>query len=278
MSTDWDDAYANGAYIAGAADYPPRWAAQAEAFRSAMRTAGRAELDLAYGPGARQVLDLFMPEQAPRGLAVFVHGGYWRAFDKSSWSHLAAGMLAHGWAVALPSYTIAPEASIPGMTREIGQAIGYVAPRVAGPIHLAGHSAGGHLVTRMACTNAPIAEDVQSRIAHVLSISGLHDLRPLVHTAMNDEWKMSATDARAESAALLDPVAGLSLTAWVGADERPEFLRQSDLIGNIWFGLGVETRVVREAGRHHFNVIEGLADPDAPIVQAFAGKGTAEQD
>lgn len=278
MITDWDDAYANGAYIAGAADFPPRWDAAARAFRETMSAAGRAELDLAYGPAPRQVLDLFHPDQTPRGLAVFVHGGYWRAFDKSTWSHLAGGMLARGWAVALPSYTLAPQASIPGMTREIGQAIGFAAQRIEGPIHLAGHSAGGHLVTRMACADAPLAAEVQKRIAHVLSISGLHDLRPLLHTAMNDDWQMDAAAARAESAALLEPVPGISVTAWVGADERPEFLRQSELLVNIWSGLGVETHAVREPGRHHFNVIEGLADPASSIVQVFAATYPLDQD
>jgi hypothetical protein len=30
---DWDDAYANGAHIESAADYPPKWARLAEQFR-----------------------------------------------------------------------------------------------------------------------------------------------------------------------------------------------------------------------------------------------------
>ena len=99
-----DDAYANGAYIAGADAYPPRWAAQAAAFRQQLGAEGRAQLDIAYGPSARQVFDMFLPQQAaPQGLFVFVHGGYWLRFDKSFWSHLAHGMLARGWAVAMPS-------------------------------------------------------------------------------------------------------------------------------------------------------------------------------
>src|SRR3546814_5563195 len=55
---------------------------------------------------------------SPAGLAVFVHGGYWMAFDKSSWSHLAAGAVARGWAVALPSYTLCPEARISDRSEE----------------------------------------------------------------------------------------------------------------------------------------------------------------
>jgi arylformamidase len=67
--------------------------------------------------------------------------------------------------------------------------------------------------------------DLRTRLAHVLSISGLHDLRPLRATAMNDTLGIDAAEARAESPALLDPLPGTRLTAWVGAAERPEFLR-----------------------------------------------------
>ena len=42
----------------------------------------------------RERFVLFLPEVMAVGLMVFVHGGYWRAFDKSDWSHLAAGALA----------------------------------------------------------------------------------------------------------------------------------------------------------------------------------------
>lgn len=267
--TDWDDAYCNGAYIARADDYPAAWAAAAQGFRGRMTALGRARLDIAYGPAPRQRLDFFMPGGEPLGLAVFVHGGYWLAFDKSSWSHLAQGPLAAGWAVALPSYTLAPDASVGGISDEIGAAIAHAAALVKGPIRLSGHSAGGHLVCRMACDGAPLAHAAQQRIVRVLSISGLHDLRPLKRTAMGPDLFRTPDEAAKESPALLEPVSGTRLTCWVGAGERPEFLRQSDLLANVWHGLGAETEVVREPGRHHFNVIDGLADPGSPLTRAF---------
>src|SRR5688572_12552651 len=85
----WDDAYSNGAHIQGGDAYPAKWNAAAAQFRAALSAAGRAELDQAYGRKPRERFDLFMPTGGPMGLFVFVHGGYWLAFDKSSWSHLA---------------------------------------------------------------------------------------------------------------------------------------------------------------------------------------------
>ena len=162
---DYDDAYANGAHIEGAADFPPRWAANAQAFRAELSKVGRALLDLEYGPAACNKLDLFMPESDAKGLAVFVHGGYWKAFDKSYWSHLAAGPLTHGFAVAMPSYTLCPENRIAGIGREIATAVSMVAGRVSGPIRLTGHSAGGQLVTRLVSGSPLLPDEVLERVA-----------------------------------------------------------------------------------------------------------------
>ena len=275
MIQDWDDAYANFPHIPGAADYPPMWAREAAGFRQAMADAGRAEMDIAYGAGPRERLDLFRPEGAAKGLAVFVHGGYWMAFDKSSWSHLAAGAAARGWAVAVPSYTLCPEIRISEIARQVGQAVAAAADRVAGPICLAGHSAGGHLVTRMACTDGPLPEPLRARLARVVSISGLHDLRPLLRTRMNATLRLDAAEAEAESAALRSPIPDLDLVCWVGSDERPEFRRQNALLANVWTGLGAATRTVEAPGRHHFDVVADLADPASPLVEAWVGGSAA---
>ncbi|QDL93963.1 alpha/beta hydrolase (plasmid) [Paroceanicella profunda] len=265
--TDWDAAYSNTGAIPGGMDYPARWVAQAAAFRASARM----EADIAYGDTPRERLDLFLPEGRPKGLAIIVHGGFWLAFDKSVWSHLAAGPLARGWAVAMPSYTLAPEARISRITAEVGRAIACSAARVEGPIRLTGHSAGGHLVSRMVCEDGPLPEDVLARLERVISVSGLHDLRPLMNCEMNTGLKLDLAEATAESAALHRPVPGKQITAWVGGDELPEFLRQNDLLASVWTGLGAAVTCHHEPGRHHFDVIADLTDADAPLTRALLG-------
>ncbi|WP_099864969.1 alpha/beta hydrolase [Pararhizobium haloflavum] len=266
---DWDDAYANAAHIPGSDAFPERWATEAARFRSAQTATGRCRLDIAYGEGDRNRFDLFQPAAEPKGLVIFVHGGYWKAFDKSSWSHLAGGALAKGHAVAMPSYTLAPQARIGEIVREIAAAIEAVAHLVDGPIRLAGHSAGGHLVSRMIADPSPLPPDIRARIVNTVSISGLHDLRPLCATQMNETLRIDDAEARSESPALLRPEPGARLVAWCGADERPEFLRQNRLIGLMWDGFDIETSTQEEQGRHHFDVIDGLANPDHPLTAAL---------
>ena len=266
---EWEDAYANMVNIARGDSWPDRWTGLATAFREKLSGEGRARLDLAYGEGSRNRFDLFLPESAPKGLMVYVHGGYWVRFDKSSWSHLAAGALAHGYAVAMPSYTLCPQNSVSGITREVGAAIGKAAGMVEGPVFLTGHSAGGHLATRMISATSPLPAQVMSRIRNTVSISGVHDLRPLIRLALNEELKLDEAEALAESPALLRPQEGAMLTCWVGGGERAEFLRQNALLANIWTGLGAVTASVEEADRHHFNVVDGLLDADHPLTRAL---------
>lgn len=257
---DWDDAYANAPYIPGAAAYPDRWAREAAAFRAQLEAEGRAALGQPYGSSERQQFDLFTPLGAPQGLCVFVHGGYWLKFHRSFWSHFAAGMLARGWAVAMPSYDLCPEVTIAEITQQIAAAITVVAERVAGPMVLAGHSAGGHLVARM-CADGLLPAPVLGRIKHVLPISPVSDLRPLIKTAMNADFGLDMASAEAESPVLM-PAPDLPVTVWVGAEERPVFLDQARWLSEAWGAAHVI-----DDGRHHFDVIDALQDPDSPMIR-----------
>ena len=258
--THWDDAYANGPNIPGGERWPAAWKEPADAYRQKLTQADRARLDLAYGERPRQRLDMFLPEGTPKGLVVYIHGGYWRAFDKSMWSHLAAGCVDSGYAVAMPSYTLCPEVRIGDIVREVGRAIEVAASEVGGPVMLTGHSAGGHLATRMLTTSSPLSHSVLTRVRNTVSISGVHDLRPIMSTAMNNDLHIDEAEAIHESPVLLRPVAGARLTCWVGGGERAEFIRQTTLLANVWTGLGAATAEFIEPDRHHFNVVDGLED------------------
>lgn len=264
IKVDLTDAYTNGKYIRGADSFAPKWVIQSKAFREALTDKDRCQLDVPYGEAERAKFDLFLPDAAPEGLFVFVHGGYWQAFDKSSWSHLAAGALARNYAVAVPSYTLAPQARISQMTRQIAAAIDKAASMIAGPIRLAGHSAGGHLVTRMLCKDMQWTTCFAERIKAIVSISGLHDLRPLMATEMNSVLELDEPEAALESAILHDDILAVPTVAWVGADERPVFIEQSRWLARDW----PNAQIVLEPARHHFDVIDGLADPESALLAA----------
>lgn len=254
--------YNNVDFIPEGAAYVERWQDDAGAWRALEADVGRARLNQSYGPGERHKFDLFYPAGRPEGLLIFVHGGYWLRFGREYWSHFASGATAAGWAVGMPSYTLAPEVRIRQITAEIATAIGTMADMVPGPVVLAGHSAGGHLVSRMAQSDGPLSEAVTERITHVMPISPVSDLRPLMHTAMNTDLRIDEEEAAAESPSLHQPQAGLPVTVWVGAEERPVFLDQARWLADAW---SCDLHIA--PGRHHFDVIDELRDPASPMMQ-----------
>lgn len=263
----YDAAFANAKHIPGGNDYPARWADAAGAFRAGL--GDRARLDLPYGRGAAEWFDLFLPEAEPAGLLIFIHGGEWLAFGPRDFSHLAAGALARGWAVAMPAYTLAPAATMPVMTRQVAAAVTRAAAEVAGPVVITGHSAGGHLAARMAAGDMTFDPSLASRIANVVPISPLSDLRPLRETSMNADLRIDEAIARSESPVLLSPRRGAKIHVWVGGDERPAYRDQSRRLGNAW-----ACPVTVEPGRHHFDVIEGMEKADSPLMQVLVGQAS----
>ncbi len=91
-------------------------------------------------------------------------------------------------------------------------------------------------------------------------------------TKMNDALGIDAEEARLESPVLLAPRARQTVTCWVGADERPEFIRQNRILADMWSGFDATMAVREEPDRHHYNVIDGLMEPDHPLTQALLAR------
>ncbi|MGC6474715.1 MAG: alpha/beta hydrolase [Candidatus Puniceispirillaceae bacterium] len=266
--TDFDTAYDNGLAVPEVDEYIAAWLEKAPAFRASWPDC---QLDVPYGEGARNIYDYFLPTGTPKGTLVFIHGGYWRRFDKSYWSHLAGGALAQGWRVAIPSYTLAPAARVTDIVGEVAQAVNHICSGVEGPIVLAGHSAGGHLVSRLMCNDTALTDAVKARLQHVITLSGVHDLRPLLKLEINSDIRLDEQETNLQSPALLLPISGVKLSCIVGADELPEFIRQSGILANIWSGFGVDTGSWQVAGRHHFDIIDDLQSGDTALTLHILG-------
>ncbi|MFL1464042.1 alpha/beta hydrolase [Roseococcus sp. DSY-14] len=243
--------YNNRARVPGSGAIIAGWAGRAAAFR-----ARRPPEVLAYGPGPREAMDLFLPDGPPRGAALLVHGGYWQALGREWGSHWAGGLLAHGVAVALPSHDLCPGATLAGIGAQLEAAAGALHRRLGMPLLATGHSAGGHLaaclLARMPC------------VAAALPISGVFFLEPLLDTSVNRALGLDAAAARAASPALW-PAPCKPLHAAVGGAESNEFLRQSREFAAAWDGTWEAL-----PGLDHFTVLEPLEDPAHPLVRRAA--------
>jgi arylformamidase len=242
-----------------------RWAADSAAYRA--RTPAALQTRISYGATAREVIDLF-DVRPGASLAVFIHGGWWRNFDPSLFSHCAAGLNAHGVGVALAGYNLCPQVSIAHIIEEMRRALLVLWQRYRQRMVVFGHSAGGHLTSALLATDWPAfdAAAPADMVPAGYAISGVFDLAPLVHVSMNKDLRLAPDSAQQTSPALWPAPHGRVLDAVVGAEESSEFLRQSRLIADVWGRAGVATRYEAIAGANHFTVLDPLSDPNSAMV------------
>ncbi|HZW15590.1 MAG TPA: alpha/beta hydrolase [Brevundimonas sp.] len=259
-AVDYEAEYNNRARVP---DHPAvmlRWRETAAAARAA-----HPPQEIAYGPGEREVMDLFSAGDAAP-VAVFLHGGYWQALDKSWFSGLAPALLAHGVSLAVPSYDLAPAVRLGHILREVRTAVETVRARTNVRPLVFGHSAGGHMAACMLS---------EARACAAVAISGVFDLAPLIPTSLNAALRLDAPEAAA-----LSPIhwpvpngstpGGTVLDCVVGAEESPEFLRQSRMMADLWGAQGVDTRYEALPGLNHFTVLDPLFDADSAMVRRIA--------
>ncbi len=265
---DYEAEYNNRARVPEHPAIIEGWARDAAAFREVAIM----EADVGYGPRPRNRVDLFFPsaDRSVQRLAIFIHGGYWQGLDRHFFSHLARGPLAHGIAVALPTYTLCPEVGIGDIVNEMRDLVGFLHGRYGLRMAVSGHSAGGHLAAALLATDWTALGLPEAVVPAAQPISGVFDLAPLVPTSLNTALKLDSVEAGRVSPLNWPAPAGLDLHAWVGGAESSEFLRQSQEIVDEWIEGGVRAEYFELDGANHFTVIAPLTDPDSDITRDLA--------
>lgn len=269
--TAWFEAqYDNRQGVAGSAETLARWA-EASAL---VRGRANCRLDLRYGPGPRQTLDVFAPDPAFAGgfapVLIVLHGGDWRSMDKADYAFLAASFTDEGALVIVPDHDLCPDVSIERIAMQATEAVAWAWRHAAGHggdpsrIVLLGHGSGGHLAAMLSCCDwKRVGSDLPRRLVQgAMSVSGLHDLAPLRRVPLlQRDLRMDAAAARRLSPVHFPPPAApQTLIAVVGARESDEFRRQNRLIRQAWGARAVP--VCEELpGCNHFSVLHDLADP-----------------
>ena len=263
---DYEVEYNNRARVPENPSLISGWARDAAAYREK-----HAPRNTAYGPGARNRIDFFAGDQSPASnkapVVVFIHGGYWQSLDISFFSHLAAGLNAHGIDVAIPGYDLCPQVTVEEIVTQMRMAARELA-RLGRPLVISGHSAGGHLAGCMLATDWPAldASLPADLVIAAYTISGLFDLGPLLDTSINKALGLDQTTARAASPLLWPAPRHGSLDAVVGGNESAEYFRQSQTVVEAWGKAGIATRFGTVPGANHFTAIAPLADPESPMV------------
>ena len=252
----------------------PQWFARWAADSAAARGRLDARLDVRYGTGPKQTMDLF-PAANARGTLLFIHGGYWRALDKADHAFVAPPLVAADVGVAILNYDLCPEVRIARIVDECREAVAWL--RREGPglglaterLIVSGHSAGGHLAAMLVATDWRARGLPPDPIAGAVAISGIFDLEPLVEVSFNVDLKLDAGRAYLVSPIHLQPRSPVPVLLAAGAEETSEFIRQSWLLWERWPECHLPGRrgPLFIPGRHHFSVLTDLGDPASELVR-----------
>lgn len=238
---------------------------------AAFRAARGGLIDLPYGPGRNERLDLFPAAERGAPLLVFIHGGYWRALDKSGFSCLAEPYLDAGMAVAMLNYELAPAVRVGDIVQQVRRAIAFLVRSAAahghegGGILVSGHSAGGHLTAMALATDwAGYGLDADP-LAAGITISGLFDLVPLLRTSINDDVRLNREEAVRLSPQRQPGTIRQPLLLVVGGQETEGFRRQTLEFGALVRERGGEAQTMVRPGFNHFTILDDCADPQSPV-------------
>lgn len=265
-----EEMYNNMARVSDHPAYLQRWARDSAAARASVPC----RLDERYGGGPKETLDIFPAPVPDAPVLVFIHGGYWRALDKSDHSFVAPVFNDRGMCVVVPNYDLCPgtadrPVTVPGIVLQMVRALEWTWRHVAAyggdpsRITVAGHSAGGHMAAMLlACDWKAVAPDLPAHLVrNALSISGLYDLRPLQRTPFLEKvLRLTDADILRASPALWQAPRRGQLYAVAGGDESEEFIRHNASIRQAWGRNAVPVCEVLP-GLHHFSIVDALADP-----------------
>ncbi len=243
-----------------------RWAADSERVRIALGS--RAKIDIPFGSDALQKLDLFLTEKPGAPLLVFIHGGYWRAQDKSEFSYVAETYAASGINLAVINYRLAPRVTMDDIVADIRASIAFLHKSSANygyasdKIYVSGSSAGGHLTVMALMTDWKDFGLPADVVKGGCALSGLYDLEAIRLCYLNKEIGLDAPTAKRNSPILYLPKTAAPLILSVGG---AEFHRQQSEFAHAWRGAGLACSVVDQIGGHHFDMIDRLADRSSDL-------------
>ena len=257
--------YNNRARVADSAQQLAGWA---EASALARERIAQQVLDVRYGDGPGETLDVF-PAGPGAPVLIYIHGGYWRSLDKSDFSFVAPSLVADGAMVVVPNYALCPAVTVEDITLQMVKAVAWTWRHAAdhggdpGRMALVGHSAGAHLAAMLlSCRWKQVDEEMPPYpLTGALAISGLYDLEPVRLTDfLQTDLRLTPAQVNRLSPAFFPRPKGGKLYAVVGAEESDEFLRHNQLIRDQWGPTAVPV-CETVPGTNHFTVLQSLADP-----------------
>lgn len=236
--------------------------------------------DIAYGPDARQKLDLYIPHaHANAPMVVFFYGGSWQQGDKDDYRFLGQAFASKGFITAVVDYRIYPSVRFPSFVEDAARATTYLhrhAPEFGGNAHalyVAGHSAGAYMAMMIGADPAYMhqAGGKQQWIQGIIGIAGPYDFLPLTDDTLKHIFA-TAPDAETQPINHIQGKIAPVFLATGDADDTVDprnSARVTDKLTRL--NSPVEQHVYEDVG--HIGIILSLAEgfrSRAPLLEDIA--------
>ncbi|GGL73867.1 hypothetical protein GCM10010840_09960 [Deinococcus aerolatus] len=106
--------------------------------------------DVRYGPAPRNVMDIYVPQNAQNApVVLYIHGGSWQGGDKDGHKFVGASLARAGYVTGVMNYRLAPEHRYPDYVQDAAAALKALRDRARSDggspdnLFVMGHSAGG---------------------------------------------------------------------------------------------------------------------------------------
>ncbi len=229
----------------------------------------RCHLNQEYGKAALQTMDIFPAETANAPILIFIHGGYWRALDKGSYSFVAEPFIKNNFTVCVLNYRLIPTVNMKALLKDIQEALMWIQKNASqyngdpDKLVLSGHSAGGHLAIMAYLMN----ESLRPRIKAICSLSGIFDLKPIKESYLNEVLQLDQSDVEKYSVTNKGlSVIKCPILLSVGASETNFFIEQSKDLYTKNRTL-IPLHYFEYKGLNHYEIVHRLGQGESPISQ-----------
>ena len=239
------------------------------------RFALRKSLDIGYGNSFGEKVDIFPAGHSNAPVFVFIHGGYFKAFDKRQYSYIAKPFVSAGCTVALINYDLAPKVSVKEIIDQNIKAFIWIYENISrwngNPenIVICGHSVGAFLVAKI--LEFDWEQKVRQSIAGAALLSGLYDLSKLKQSYLNESLQLSDDDVTN-----LSPIFGHisdfphAIVA-VGEDETEEFIEQSKRYSKKLQDAKSSHEYMLLENKNHYTILRMLRSRNNDLVKRILG-------
>ena len=227
----------------------------------------RAELggdfDIAYGAHKLMRFDYAQGDVA-LPVVINIHGGYWRALDKSAMMHHMADLAGAGFGIVNVNYPLCPEVTLTEIMACLNDGIEAIVPHVDAKTQprrliLMGHSAGAHMAMHL--SHHP---ELKDRLSGVVALSGIYETSVVRELSVNADVGLSADEADRWDCLKQMPASGPSYYISAGGAEPSGWIDQSWIMAEALLRRGDDVHFHVAGGAHHFSLVDWLCNSHNP--------------